>query len=76
MILPDKHVWLSSSFLAVGAVLLGLLESGQTVSSLWVASRHREEIRTFDRFILALDMLYALGLVEFDQDGLLVRVKR
>lgn len=76
MILPDKHVWLSSSFLGIGATLLELLESSRTVSGLWTASRRQEGIRTFDRFILALDMLYALGLVEFDQDGLLVRVER
>lgn len=60
----------------MGAVLLELLESSRTVSGLWAASRHREEIRTFDRFTLTLDMLYALGLVKFDQDGLLVRMER
>lgn len=76
MILPDKHVLLSSSFLGVGAVLLELLESSRTVSGLWAASMRQEEIRTFDRFTLALDMLYALGLVKFDQDGLLVRTER
>ena len=76
MILPDKHVWLYSSFLGVGATLLELLERNRTVSSLWAAAREREGIRTFDRFILALDMLYALGLVEFDQDGLLARTER
>lgn len=76
MILPDKHIWLSSSFLGVGATLLELLESGRTVSGLWAASRQQGEVRTFDRFTLALDMLYALGLVKFDQDGLLVRAER
>ena len=76
MILPDKHIRLSSSFLGVGATLLELLESRRTVSGLWAVARPREEIRTFERFTMALDMLYTLGLVEFDQDGLLARTKR
>ena len=76
MILPDKHVRLSSSFLGVGATLLELLESKRTISGLWTAARRRGEIRTFERFTLALDMLYSLGLVELGQDGLLARSKR
>lgn len=76
MILPDKHVRLSSSFLGAGATLLELLGSRRTVSGLWTAARQREEIRTFERFTLALDMLYSLGLVEFGQDGLLTRAVR
>ena len=76
MILPDKHVRLSSSFLGAGAALLELLGNGRTVSGLWAAARQREEIRTFERFTLSLDMLYALGLVEFGQDGLLARTGR
>lgn len=76
MILPDKHVRLSSSFLGAGAALLELLGSRRTVSGLWTAVRQREEIRTFERFTLALDMLYALGLVEFGRDGLLARTGR
>ena len=76
MILPDKHVRLSSSFLGAGAALLELLGSRRTVSGLWTTARQRGEIRTFERFTLALDMLYALGLVEFGQDGLLTRTER
>lgn len=76
MILPDKHIRLSSSFLGVGAALLELLGNGRTVSSLWTEARRRREIRTFERFTLALDMLYILGLVEFGEDGLLARTRR
>jgi hypothetical protein len=76
MILPDKHVRLSSSFLGAGAALLELLGSRRTVSSLWTAARRQEEIHTFERFTLTLDMLYALGLVEFGRDGLLTRTGR
>ncbi len=76
MILPDKHVRLSSSFLGVGATLLELLESKRTISGLWTAARRRGKIRTFERFTLALDMLYSLDLVEFGQDGLLARSER
>ena len=76
MILPNKHIRLSSSFLGVGATLLELLENGRTVSSLWTEARRRQKIRTFERFTLALDMLYILGLVEFGENGLIVRTER
>ena len=76
MILPDKHARLSSSFLGAGATLLELLGGGRTVSGLWTLARQQGDIRTFERFTLTLDMLYALGLVEFGQDGLVVRTKK
>lgn len=75
MILPDGHTRPSSSFLGVGAALLELLASGRTVSGLWAEAR-RGEVRTFEGFTPALDMLCALGLVEFGRDGLLARAKR
>lgn len=74
--MPSKHVRLSSSFIGMGAVLLSLIGNGKTVSSLWAAARQQENIRTFERFTLTLDMLHALGMVEFGRDGLLSGTKR
>lgn len=55
---------------------MSLIGNGKTVSSLWAAARQQENIRTFERFTLTLDMLHALGMVEFGRDGLLSGTKR
>lgn len=72
MILPTKHVALDHSLLGAGAALLGRLVKPMTTTGLWEASKHDGEIRTYARFILTLDFLYAIGALDFD-DGLLVR---
>ena len=72
MILPTKHLPPGKSLLGVGAKLLGFLERPQTESSLWSRVRHLPEIATFERFVLTLDLLYAIGAVDL-RDGLLHR---
>jgi hypothetical protein len=70
MILPDKNILLSQSLLGLGALLLGKLNSPQTVSSLWENARKYGDINSYEKYILTLDLLYLLGLIEF-KDGLL-----
>ena len=69
MILPSKHVSEAESLLAAGAVLLHELDRPRTVSELWEATRG-QGIATFDRFVLAAEMLYIIGVVDF-RDGFL-----
>lgn len=69
MILPTKHVSEAESLLAAGAVLLQELDRPRTVTELWEATRGAG-IATFDRFVLAAEMLHAIGAVSF-RDGFL-----
>ncbi|MED5371993.1 MAG: ABC-three component system middle component 6 [Myxococcota bacterium] len=73
MILPTKHIPAESALLGLGGRLLAELVRPRTVSSLWEAVKDRPEIGTFQRFTLALDLLFAIGAVSF-RDGLLVRM--
>ena len=66
MILPTKHISVRYSLLGVGSLLLQDLERPRTVSALWERVRKVPEVGTFERFSLALDFLYAIGVVEFD----------
>lgn len=75
MILPTKHVSPRSSLLGVGSLLLTRLDTEQTVSRLWERVRTCDVVGSFDRFVLALDLLHALGAVE-TSEGLLVRARR
>ena len=74
MILPTKHISEAESLLAAGAVLLHELDQPRTVTELWEAVRG-DEIASFDRFVLAAEMLYAIGAVDF-RDGLLEKRRR
>ena len=69
MILPTKHVSEAESLLAAGAVLLYELDRPRTPTELWEATR-ANGISTFDRFVLAAEMLYATGVISF-HDGFL-----
>jgi hypothetical protein len=72
MILPDKHVNLDQSFLGQGAALLEKLTRPLTVSGLWERSKAPTESGNFERFILTLDFLFAIGALDI-RDDLLVK---
>lgn len=74
MILPTKHIPASQSILGVGAVLLRHLSRERTVSELWERVRVVKEVGTFERFVMALDLLYAVGAVRLE--GGLLRTSR
>lgn len=79
MILPSKHVRIERSLLGVGAEILRTLDRPQTMAALWDKMRQssnsdeRASALNYSWFILALDLLFMLGLVAFRQ-GLIQRV--
>ena len=74
MILPTKHISAQYSILGAGATILQYLDSPQTVSALWERVRVLPEIRVYWRFVSALDLLFAIGILDLT-DGLIVRHK-
>jgi hypothetical protein len=76
MILPDKSVTLSNSLIGLGSHIIIELSSPQTVSSLWEKARKKySEIRTFEIFVLTLDLLYAMGLIGLENGIIKRRLK-
>ena len=75
MILPSKHISQDQALIGVGAILLKEIDQPQTVTSLWETVREEDAIGTFERFVLALDMLHVIGAVSLE-NGLIVRVKQ
>lgn len=73
MILPTKHIPQKAALIGVGATLLRHLNEPRTVSALWERVRLEENVATFERFVLAADLLYLFGAITIT-DGLLVRV--
>ncbi len=76
MILPTKDIAPDRCLLAVGAQILLQLDEPRSVNQTWERfKRWRTEHShfspvSFSWFVLALDMLYALGAVELSQDVL------
>ena len=66
MIRPTKHVPVEQTLLGVGAVIVSNLTEPCTVTALWEAVRQHRAIGTFERFVLALTMLFAIQAVELD----------
>ncbi|HEY0512923.1 MAG TPA: ABC-three component system middle component 6 [Thermoanaerobaculia bacterium] len=79
MILPTKGLAADRALLSVGAEVLRRLDRPKTVSRLWEQIRQRKssllETIPYDWFLLALDMLYLWGAVDFE-DGRLRRTRR
>lgn len=72
MILPTKHISTSYSLLGIGAKILEHMYYPRTISSLWSSVATMPEVATFERFVLTLDLLYAIGAIEMEM-GLLRR---
>lgn len=75
MILPKKHIKLSESLFAMGAIVLKEINKSKTVDEVWELVKDNKLINpiTFDSFILALDYLYCINLIEINDEGGLVR---
>jgi len=69
MILPTKHLSERRSLLWLGGRVLGVVDEPKTVSRIWDELRSADETEarrdapTFDWFVLALDLLFALGAI-------------
>lgn len=81
MILPTKHLSKERSIIGVGGEVLLILNKPMTISSLWnniKESRKRiygNSFLSFDWFILSLDFLFMLNLIEF-KSGKIDKVKK
>ena len=68
MILPNKFLEEKDSLLYVGALLLDKLDVPSSVSELWNQVNDNKTVNNYERFIITLDMLYVLNLIELKND--------
>lgn len=65
MIMPTKYIKENESLLALGALIIKEINNeGSTLSSIWDNLKDNEDIFNFKRFILTLNMLFLLGLID------------
>lgn len=72
MILPTKHIPQNEALIGVGATVLAHLSGPMTVSGLWDRLRSERNVGTFERFVLATNLLFLIGVVDI-RDGLITR---
>lgn len=75
MILPKKHIKLSESLFAMGAIILNELNEPKTVDEIWEELKDNKfiNIRTFDNLILTLDYLYCINALKMNDEGGLIK---
>ncbi|GEL52698.1 ABC-three component system middle component 6 [Asaia bogorensis] len=75
MILPTKNISPDRALLTIAGQIFARLDGACTVSGVWDEFRTKQQSRpiAYGWFILAVDLLFLMGLVWLDQDGLLRR---
>jgi len=73
MILPTKHIHEREALIGVGATLLLHLKMPMTTSGLWDCVKTEPNVGTFERFVLAANLLFLVGAIDL-KDGLIVRI--
>ena len=74
MIMPTKHIPPHDALIGVGATVLRHIEGPITASSRWERVKNKPNVATFERFVLAANLLFLIGAIEM-KDGLIVRSK-
>jgi len=77
MLFPSKHIKVSESILGLSGVILSLLKQPQNVDHLWISfskinnTKKFPAYHTFDNFILGINFLYLIGIIDLDKNGLI-----
>jgi hypothetical protein len=72
MILPTKHIPQHEALIGVGATLLAHLTTPVTVSGLWERIKREPNVGTFERFVLAANLLYIIGAIDL-KNGIITK---
>ncbi len=69
MILPNKHIYLEQSMIAIGAKILKYLSAnGKNVSELWQAVKENNELKSFEQYTLGLSFLFMIGIISYNEN--------
>lgn len=73
MLMPGKHLREEYSLLYLGGVVLRAIDGVRGLSVLWEHVRVEVPQFSFDNFVLALDFLFSIGVVELNEYDVLQR---
>lgn len=76
MILPDKYISEEDSLLSYGSIILDFLDKNpKDISTLWEDAKEGEIINSYERFIMAINFLYLIDLIDMHKN-FIVKVKK
>ena len=81
MILPTKHLSPDRAIITVASEVFGLINNHSTVSSVWNDFQKKNKVCMrlgeipYDWFILSLDFLYLIGVIDEDKGKLIRTIK-
>lgn len=73
LLLPGKHTPTEESLLRHAELLYARMPGRGPVAQAWLAARELVPNLSFNRFVLMLDVLFALNAISFDTDALIKR---
>jgi hypothetical protein len=82
MILPTKYLSHDRALITVGGVILKNLEEPRSVSALWdcvreaQASKAATALVSFDWFVLALNLLYVISAIDYQNGVIYAKQKK
>ncbi|WP_296806629.1 ABC-three component system middle component 6 [uncultured Methanobrevibacter sp.] len=71
MIMPNKYLKEEDTLLGSSAVIFNNLTDKQSLSELWDKVKQDDAVYNFERFILSLDMLYLLDVIDFNENNII-----
>lgn len=77
MVLPNKYVTLSESFIGLSALLLEILEDKQmTIDKLWnkfnskyIKNKKIYSVPTYQKYIYVLEFMYITKMINYNEKG-------
>lgn len=75
MLLPDKYIPVQDTLPFVAKEIYGKIKGDIMPYALWSKLRRDESVSTYERFVYALDFMYALGMIEMSDSGFIRRTR-
>lgn len=75
MLLPDKYIPVGDTLPFVAKEVYRRLRFECPPYVLWDKVKGLESVATYERFVYALDFLYAMGLIEISDAGFIMRTQ-
>lgn len=77
MVLPNKYVAISESFIGLSALILDTLKDKQmTIDQLWrkfnrkyIETKKINAIPTYQKYIYVLEFMYMAGMINYNEKG-------
>ncbi len=71
MIMPNKYIKEEDTLLGASAVIFENMTKKQSISELWDKVHDDGSVYNFERFILSLDLLYMLNMIDLNNNELM-----